>query len=127
MMQIIPLHPATKVWMLSTNWNVFSTLTIIRADLRLFVSASSFNTWNFLVSDYRAKVDNAAASGTSGLSWFKVAQDGLTSDGKWAVDRMIANGGWSYFNMPTCIAPGDYLLRMELIGLRRYNYLFEQC
>lgn len=70
-----------------------------------------------LISYTRAKVDNAATSGTSGLKWFKVAQDGLTSDGKWAVDRMIANGGWSYFTMPTCIAPGNYLLKMELLGL----------
>lgn len=30
---------------------------------------------------------------------------------------MIANGGWHYFNMPTCVAPGEYLLRAELIAL----------
>jgi cellulase len=30
---------------------------------------------------------------------------------------MIANKGWHYFNMPTCVAPGDYLLRVELIAL----------
>jgi hypothetical protein len=65
---------------------------------------------------YLAKVDNAATTGTTGLQWFKVAHDGL-SNGKWAVDTMIANGGWHYFNMPTCVAPGDYLLRVELIAL----------
>jgi cellulase len=53
-------------------------------------------------------VDNAATTGTTGLQWFKVAGDGL-SNGKWAVDTMIANGGWHYFDMPTCVAPGDYL------------------
>ena len=30
---------------------------------------------------------------------------------------MIANGGWSYFTMPSCIAPGNYILRAELIAL----------
>jgi cellulase len=30
---------------------------------------------------------------------------------------MIRNGGWHYFNMPTCVAPGDYLMRVELIAL----------
>jgi hypothetical protein len=61
-------------------------------------------------------VDNAASTGTTGLKWFKVAHDGL-SGGKWAVDTMIANGGWHYFTMPTCVAPGDYLMRVELIAL----------
>jgi hypothetical protein len=46
----------------------------------------------------------------------KVAHEGLVN-GKWAVDNMIANGGWHYFTMPSCIAPGDYLLRTELIAL----------
>jgi len=35
----------------------------------------------------------------------------------WAVDRMIAKGGRSYFDMPACVAPGDYTLRIELIAL----------
>ncbi|KAL1796778.1 hypothetical protein ACET3X_005318 [Alternaria dauci] len=65
---------------------------------------------------YLAKVDNAATTGTTGLQWFKVAADGL-KNGKWAVDTMIANGGWHYFDMPTCVAPGDYLMRVELIAL----------
>ncbi|KAK3495756.1 glycosyl hydrolase family 61-domain-containing protein [Neurospora crassa] len=65
---------------------------------------------------YLAKVDNAATTGTSGLKWFKVAEAGL-SNGKWAVDDLIANNGWSYFDMPTCIAPGQYLMRAELIAL----------
>jgi lytic cellulose monooxygenase (C1-hydroxylating) len=65
---------------------------------------------------YLAKVDNAANAGTTDLKWFKVAENGL-SGGQWAVDTMIANGGWHYFNMPSCIAPGDYLMRVELIAL----------
>jgi len=30
---------------------------------------------------------------------------------------MIANGGWHYFTMPTCVASGEYLMRVELIAL----------
>ncbi|KAK3328762.1 family 61 glycosyl hydrolase [Apodospora peruviana] len=65
---------------------------------------------------YLAKVDNAATTGTTGLKWFKVAENGL-SGSTWAVDTMIANGGWHYFTMPSCIAPGHYLMRVELIAL----------
>ncbi|KAK6341563.1 hypothetical protein TWF696_008635 [Orbilia brochopaga] len=65
---------------------------------------------------YLAKVSNAATSGKTGLSWFKVASEGL-SGGKWGVDTMIQQSGWWYFNLPTCLAPGDYLARVELIAL----------
>ncbi|KAL7622466.1 hypothetical protein AAE478_007972 [Parahypoxylon ruwenzoriense] len=65
---------------------------------------------------YLAKVNDAATAQTTGLKWFKVAEDGL-NNGQWAVDKMIANNGWHYFTMPTCVAPGDYLMRVELIAL----------
>lgn len=65
---------------------------------------------------YLAKVSNAQSTSTSGLSWFKVASDGF-SGGKWGVDNMVANAGWSYFDMPSCIAPGNYLMRVELLAL----------
>lgn len=68
------------------------------------------------ISYWLAKVSNAATSGTTGLSWFKVAEDGLWN-GQWAVDRMISGNGWHYFELPTCVAPGDYLLRVELLAL----------
>ncbi|KAH7076145.1 glycoside hydrolase [Paraphoma chrysanthemicola] len=68
------------------------------------------------ISYWLAKVDNAASTGTTGLQWFKVAHEGL-ANGKWAVDTMIEGGGWHYFTLPTCIAPGDYLLRVELLAL----------
>lgn len=69
---------------------------------------------------YLAKVDNAASAATTGLQWFKVAESGLNG-GKWAVDSMISNSGWHYFNMPACVAPGDYLMRVELIALHSAN------
>jgi lytic cellulose monooxygenase (C1-hydroxylating) len=66
---------------------------------------------------YLAKVDNAATAGTTGLKWFKVAEAGLNAGGTWAVDAMIQQQGWHYFTMPQCVAPGDYLMRVELIAL----------
>ncbi|EPE24460.1 endoglucanase II [Glarea lozoyensis ATCC 20868] len=68
---------------------------------------------------YLAKVDDAAtASNYNALSWFKIAEEGLnTQTGKWAVDTMIAGQGWWEFTMPTCVAPGQYLMRIELLAL----------
>ena len=49
---------------------------------------------------------------------FKIWQDGFdTSSKKWGVDNMISNNGWVYFNLPTCIAAGQYLLRVEILAL----------
>jgi len=30
---------------------------------------------------------------------------------------MIAAGGWVDFTMPSCVAPGQYLLRAEIVAL----------
>ncbi|CAG7851071.1 Probable endo-beta-1,4-glucanase D Short=Endoglucanase D; AltName: Full=Carboxymethylcellulase D; AltName: Full=Cellulase D; Flags: Precursor [Serendipita indica DSM 11827] len=68
------------------------------------------------IQAYLAKVDNAATASSTGQKWFKVASEGL-SGGKWAVDTMIANGGLWSFQLPQCIAPGNYLLRVELLAL----------
>ncbi|KAF3906957.1 Endoglucanase-4 [Arthrobotrys entomopaga] len=65
---------------------------------------------------YLASVSNAATSPKTGLKWFKVASEGL-SGGKWAVDNMISQSGWWYATLPTCLAPGDYLARVEIIAL----------
>lgn len=70
------------------------------------------------ISTYMARVDNAATAQPSGLKWFKITEDAFNpSTGKWGVDNMIANKGWSYATIPTCLAPGQYLLRQELIAL----------
>ncbi|KAK3368469.1 glycoside hydrolase [Podospora didyma] len=70
------------------------------------------------ISTYMARVDNAATASPTGLKWFKIHEDAFnTATGKWGVDNMIANKGWAYANIPTCLAPGQYLLRQELIAL----------
>ncbi|KAG7285006.1 hypothetical protein NEMBOFW57_009624 [Staphylotrichum longicolle] len=69
------------------------------------------------ISTYMAKVDNAATASANGLRWFKIHEDSFNpSTGKWGVDNMIG-GGWSYANIPQCLAPGQYLLRQELLAL----------
>ncbi|KAK4444789.1 family 61 putative glycoside hydrolase [Podospora aff. communis PSN243] len=70
------------------------------------------------ISTYLAKVDNAATASPNGLKWFKISEDGFnTATGKWGVDNMIANKGWSYANIPQCLKPGEYLMRQELLAL----------
>lgn len=67
---------------------------------------------------YMAKVDNAATAPLTGLKWFKIYQESFdAANARWAVDDMIANKGWSYTTIPTCLAPGQYLLRVELLAL----------
>ncbi|KAK4249255.1 putative endo-beta-1,4-glucanase D [Corynascus novoguineensis] len=80
------------------------------------------------ISTYMARVDNAATASSSGLRWFKIHEDSFdTSTGRWGVDNMIAAGGWSYANIPTCLAPGQYLLRQELLALHSaYNSMGAQ-
>jgi len=72
---------------------------------------------------YMAKVDNAATASLTGLKWFKVYEESFDAPkAVWAVDTMVANKGWSYATIPTCIAPGQYLLRVELLALHSaYN------
>lgn len=71
------------------------------------------------VTAWLAKVDDAAtAEVSSGLEFFKIAEDGFdVATNTWGVDNMVKNNGWSYFDVPTCVAPGDYLLRVELLAL----------
>ncbi|SPQ22099.1 d6489738-2ced-4f1a-be8d-014d39c444a7 [Thermothielavioides terrestris] len=70
------------------------------------------------VMAYLAKVDNAASASQTGLKWFKIWQDGFdTSSKTWGVDNLIKNNGWVYFNLPQCLAPGQYLLRVEVLAL----------
>lgn len=70
------------------------------------------------VTAWLAKVDNAASASHTSANWFKIAEENLdTSTNTWGVDTVIKNNGWWYFTLPSCIAPGQYLLRVELIAL----------
>lgn len=32
-------------------------------------------------------------------------------------DNLISNNGWAYFTLPSCLAPGQYLAKVEIIAL----------
>ena len=66
---------------------------------------------------YMAKVPSATQTTVTGLQWFKIYQDGLHSDGTWAVNTLITNKGKVNFKIPSCIPAGQYLLRAEIIAL----------
>ncbi|CAL1715503.1 unnamed protein product [Somion occarium] len=66
---------------------------------------------------YMAKVDNAATAVGSSANWFKIAQTGLVSTDYWATDVLNANCGKMDVKIPADIAPGNYLLRAEVIAL----------
>ncbi|KAK6498620.1 hypothetical protein TWF481_011201 [Arthrobotrys musiformis] len=81
---------------------------------------------------YLSKVDNAATAAIPSGGWFKIHEEGYdSSTGLWAVDRLIADRGYK-FKIPTCVAPGNYLMRVELIALHAAgNYpgaqLYMEC
>ena len=58
------------------------------------------------------------------LRWTKIAEEGLISGpsntkGFWAADKLRQNGGWNTAIIPSSIAPGNYVLRNEIIALHR--------
>lgn len=60
-----------------------------------------------------------AESNGEGAVWTKLYEDGLT-DGKWAVDKFIANKGQITITLPNLTA-GEYLIRPEIIALHEAN------
>lgn len=65
---------------------------------------------------YLSKVSDATtADGSS--SWFKIYENGLVSTDYWGTDVLNANCGKQVITIPADIAPGDYLLRAEVIAL----------
>ncbi|KDQ12169.1 glycoside hydrolase family 61 protein [Botryobasidium botryosum FD-172 SS1] len=63
------------------------------------------------------QTSDAKTTNPASLSWFKISQDGLRSDGKWGSDYVNSAGGKYSFKIPSNIAAGQYLLRGETIGL----------
>lgn len=68
---------------------------------------------------FMKKVSDATQNPSAGLGdgWFKVSEAGLISSTKWGVDALRSAGGIQSVTIPSCIAPGDYLLRFEIIAL----------
>lgn len=55
------------------------------------------------------------------LKWFKISESGLLDNsaapGKWASDALMANNLTGSVTIPSTIAPGNYVLRHEIIAL----------
>ncbi|KAK0718615.1 glycosyl hydrolase family 61-domain-containing protein [Lasiosphaeria miniovina] len=57
--------------------------------------------------------------------WTKIAEDGFDGATKlWAIDKLRSNGGKVSFVLPASIAPGQYLVRQELIALHEADAIF---
>jgi hypothetical protein len=74
------------------------------------------------VIDYLAPVAGDFASiNKASLGWTKIAEQGL-NNGKWAgSDVLIANGLTWPVTIPASVAPGNYVLRHEILALHEGN------
>jgi len=71
------------------------------------------------VMAYMKKVTDPLTDPGYGSGWFKISEAGLTNVASqtWATQELMSNGGLQTITIPSCIAPGKYLLRPELIAL----------
>ncbi|KAL9113856.1 MAG: hypothetical protein Q9227_001990 [Pyrenula ochraceoflavens] len=68
---------------------------------------------------------SCASTSPSGNAWFKIDQAGLESGtlatGHWAMADLIANNNSWTSTIPSTLAPGNYLLRHELLAIHTSN------
>ncbi|KAK4465905.1 glycoside hydrolase [Cladorrhinum samala] len=57
----------------------------------------------------------------AGPVWTKIAQQGF-ENGEWATIKMRNNGGRAEFTIPKTLAPGQYLIRQELLALHMADF-----
>ncbi|THG95085.1 hypothetical protein EW026_g6504 [Hermanssonia centrifuga] len=71
------------------------------------------------INIYMAKVSDATTAVGSSSAWFKVSEMGMPSNNPdyWATEVLNNNCGHFTFTVPTGIAPGNYLVRAEVIAL----------
>uniref|UniRef100_A0A8H7Y615 AA9 family lytic polysaccharide monooxygenase n=1 Tax=Psilocybe cubensis TaxID=181762 RepID=A0A8H7Y615_PSICU len=71
------------------------------------------------VQVYMAAVSDATSAVGSSASWFKVAEMGMPSNNPvyWGTEVLNDNCGHFTFTVPKDIAPGNYLVRAEVIAL----------
>ncbi|KAL0261346.1 hypothetical protein SLS55_002776 [Diplodia seriata] len=55
-------------------------------------------------------------SGSSGAVWFKIDEWGYR-DGTWGSQKLVDDGNVWRATVPACLAPGEYLVRHEIIAL----------
>lgn len=74
---------------------------------------------------YKCDGDFGSSCTGEGKGWFKIDQMGLTSgtdlnSNNWATDIVVKTLEWSS-KVPTNLAPGNYLIRHELLALHQAN------
>ncbi|GAA6029745.1 hypothetical protein JCM8097_001028 [Rhodosporidiobolus ruineniae] len=58
------------------------------------------------------------STNTEGNVWVQIASEAFYKDSnQWAVSKMIANRGRNTVKIPSTLAPGDYLIRFDLLAL----------
>ncbi|KAG8935048.1 Esterase/lipase/thioesterase [Tulasnella sp. 417] len=92
------------------------------------IGVRSLRAQRMPIITYMAKVPSGQSvtswsPGTSAV-WFKVAEAGLdTSTNTWAAIKLIADGNKYSFTIPSTLAPGQYIIRHEIIALHSsYTY-----
>lgn len=124
-------NPVTDVTSSSMTCNVpsikaSSSVTVAGGDEITFEWHHNDNSASddIIASSHKGPILVYASKAGSSLSWTKIAEDGY--DGKsWAVDKLIAGSytgkpGQHKMKLPN-LAPGDYVLRPEIIALHEGN------
>ena len=79
-----------------------------------------WNTWPEShvgpIIDYMAKVDDATSAKAADLKFFKIAEEAYVN-GEWAATKIIKNNLTWTVTIPSSIAPGQYVLRHEILAL----------
>ncbi|BGP14966.1 hypothetical protein JCM10213_007231 [Rhodosporidiobolus nylandii] len=58
------------------------------------------------------------SANTEGAVWVEIASEAYyQADKQWAVDKLLANAGRNTVKIPSTLAPGDYLVRFDLLAL----------
>ncbi|KAK3984588.1 glycosyl hydrolase family 61-domain-containing protein [Cladorrhinum sp. PSN332] len=97
---------------------------VVAAGDKIFVQ---WDTWpeshHGPVIDYLARCESGSCETVdkTSLEFFKIAEagliDGSQAPGKWASDQLIDNNNSWMIQIPSNIAPGNYVLRHEIIAL----------
>ncbi|KAF9024587.1 hypothetical protein BDZ89DRAFT_989209 [Hymenopellis radicata] len=66
-----------------------------------------------------------ADAAPSDAVWTKIYEDGYDGS-EWAVTKLIANAGKVDFEIPSSLAAGDYLLRVEILALHESDTLYSE-
>ncbi|CAL1706883.1 unnamed protein product [Somion occarium] len=90
---------------------------------------AQWNDWPHTIGPvmvYMANCNGACTNANpSSLSWFKIDEAGLLSgnlvDGTWGQGKLVADGSTWVSTIPASLAPGEYMLRHELLSIHTSN------